>query len=151
MQGNSNYYNIKEIQKVLCDGPSWKKAKILWSLLVVSMHNICLFLAVLQRLAPCDRMQMIGFHQANACCLCPSIEETTMHLFFSCAYSRQVQKGIFEQLDVQIFYQQEGIQLWLLQNRFVSAIRSYLLRAIMVVVVSGISNERNMRIFKNQH
>jgi len=61
-----------------------------------------------------------------------------MHLFFSCTFSRQVWNGICKCLDVQISCQWKEIQLCILQNRFVRAIKSFLyLRAVEAAAVTG--------------
>jgi len=108
IEGLDNLYGIKKAYGFLRKGTTWGKTKLLWLPLAVARHNFCVWLAVLQRLVTCERLQMIGFHAANACYLCQAAEETNIHLFFSCEYSRLVWDGLCKWLDVHLSYECGG-------------------------------------------
>jgi len=100
-----NYFRLSDPQV------NW--ARVVWEQWSMPRHNFILWLAVLGKLRPKDRLRF--FQIDTSCVLCGQMEESHSHLFFTCSWTA-------------CFWLQ--IKLWLRINRRMMTLTSAIMRGL---------------------
>ncbi|KAL2933787.1 hypothetical protein RDABS01_016906 [Bienertia sinuspersici] len=84
-----NKYSIRKVYDILrATNPKIHWDKVIWNTAAVPKHQFLTWLAFKQRLFTKDRLAKIGILEDQACCLCNNGDESHLHLFFECDYSK---------------------------------------------------------------
>ncbi|XP_018435427.2 uncharacterized protein LOC108807663 [Raphanus sativus] len=95
---NSGRFSTSKTWKVLNPAPppvDWYKS--VWFPEKVPKHAFNMWVVYHDRLPTNDRLLAWGLSVSSVCLLCAVHDETSSHLFFSCAYSTQLWQGILSQ------------------------------------------------------
>lgn len=75
--------------------PLFSNVHCVWNCIYIPKHGFILWLVLHQRFLTCDRLQSWSSVPIDRdCVLCKNAEESHQHLFFRCAYSRQVVRKV---------------------------------------------------------
>ncbi|XP_074297810.1 uncharacterized protein LOC141628588 [Silene latifolia] len=126
-----------------------RRAPIIWSSLVHGTgchpkHSFTGIMVLNNGLPTVDRLMTCGLHLVNRCALCKCSCEDLPHLFFVCAYSRQVLIEIAHWTHLPL----RSFSLAHVMQDFISTGRSDKHRASLTVTIYYVWKEINNRIFK---
>lgn len=82
--------------RLIGDNPRWVWANGVWNRFSVPKHKFIFWLGMQERLKIGDILTKVGIIPHGTCLLCGDTDESHAHLFFNCAYSKQVYKQIAE-------------------------------------------------------
>ena len=131
--------------------------KVIWSRLVwysqnIPKHAFILWLAVNNKLLTQDKIRKWGSYDLMVCSLCNKDMDSHSHLFFKCEYSEQLWKKVYQRLDIDCGDMEWDDIVIDLAGRFNgNSIRSIIRRLSLAACVYLIWQERNQRIFRDEH
>jgi hypothetical protein len=142
-------FTVKSAYYVLKNGPRIKsKLHRLWKLPAPPRFRIFGWLLLLNRILTTENLNKRGFNMVSICYLCRGSQETSMHLFRECVFSKLLYTRIFNLLFPQHSAQFTGdidYEVTLLDNKKPKEFRGLLLIAIFIIW-----RERCARLFQEQ-
>ncbi|XP_074293407.1 uncharacterized protein LOC141620435 [Silene latifolia] len=115
---------------------------------IIPSHRIITSLALQQKLATLDNLAGKGLHIINRCILCKQDNETHAHLFFNCAFSKQIWEGIQSWLKISGRSSDAQTELlWSSDRRHTRHWKNGWMRASIAATCYYLWDERNSRVF----
>ncbi|XP_057808524.1 uncharacterized protein LOC131023004 [Salvia miltiorrhiza] len=110
-----------------------------------------LWLAILKRMATCDRLLRFGIQCEQVCCLCKQENESLNHLFFTCEFSAQVWRKLANWCGVRQQAFAWDAEVEYLENQGTSNTGKQLMyRLVVATAVYHLWRERNDRKFNSK-
>ena len=149
---SSNKYKAVEVWRVI--RPKKEKVnwhKLVWAGFIVPKHAFITWMAVLNRLSTKDKMRAWGMKVDGNCILCRSAVETRDHLFYGCAFLKQVWKEV---LNLSTYSRElsdwdEELQ-WTIQRTKGKNLKAIILKIAWNAAIYFIWTERNRRIYQDK-
>ena len=125
--------------------------RVLWAPFTVPKFALIAWMAILNRLPTMDRLQAWGLEVTGICVLCKQEMESRNHMFFSCAYSKQIWKEILILCGLKraTYGWEEELQ-WAYKNFKGKSLTSIILRSTWSAYIYFVWKERNGRLYKSK-
>ncbi|KAL2937315.1 Uncharacterized protein RDABS01_020764 [Bienertia sinuspersici] len=103
-----------------------------------------MWLSIRSRLLTRDRLSRLGMSTETSCCLCQSGEETHLHLFFQCSFSRECLSRLMQWMDCRTQHNDlHQLVNWIGRNYKGSRLKRQLYRAVVSALAYRIWQARN--------
>ncbi|XP_074300055.1 uncharacterized protein LOC141631258 [Silene latifolia] len=130
-----------------CSTISW--ATIAWNRAILTKHSVFLVMAMQQKLATIDQLNIRGIPIINQCILCKANNETHKHLFFRCSYSGIVWRQLLAWMRIPNRTTKLGKELHCIAGRRVCKHwKAKWYSSCLGAAVYSLWEERNTRIFR---
>ncbi|GJT89626.1 RNA-directed DNA polymerase, eukaryota, reverse transcriptase zinc-binding domain protein [Tanacetum coccineum] len=149
--GKENLFSVKQVWKDLnYDETKVDWYKIVWFTKNIPRHAFVLWMAIQNRLSTQDRIVVWKPNEVMQCVFCKQCLDSVEHLFFQCAYTKQVWKEAQRLLSVSLSFSWNEIveELERLPNN--QNVWSIVRRLMFGAVVYYTWQERNNRVFREE-
>ncbi|KAL2894836.1 LINE-1 retrotransposable element ORF2 protein [Bienertia sinuspersici] len=142
---HSHTYSIKQVYNSLTHtGGKVHWDKVVWNRAALPKHQFLMWLSIRGRLLTRDRLSRLGMSTETTCCLCQSGEETHLHLFFQCSFSRECLSRLMQWMDCRTQHNDlHQLVNWIGRNYKGSRLRRYLYGAVVSALAYRIWQARN--------
>lgn len=145
-KSNIVWYDFKESH------PRVQWSNLVWFSNTIPKHSFILWLAVRGKLLTQDRMQSWQREGISSCGFCKKQPDSLNHLFFDCFFSQEI-RDFFVRLGVLIpsHYSWNDLVDFASQNWKGKSLVNVINKLVLGSLVYYIWQERNLRIFQDQH